>query len=81
MSLMDVLHDPTIFPEPHAFKPERWLEAAERGERLDKYLVAFSKGKRSTSGLSETADLAGTGSVLVILLTQMKPQGLEPASG
>lgn len=43
--------DSEIFPEPHAFKPERWLGSDERGDHsLDTWLVAFSKGPRSCLG-------------------------------
>lgn len=43
--------DPTIFPEPEEFIPERWLKAQESGHRLDRYLVAFTKGSRSCLGI------------------------------
>jgi len=52
MTLQDVLFDPDIFPEPHTFDPARWLRAADHGERLDKYLVTFSKGSRACVGLN-----------------------------
>lgn len=45
---MLVHENPDIFPEPFAFKPERWL-APEKD--LDKYLVAFGKGPRICLGL------------------------------
>ncbi|KAJ5716367.1 hypothetical protein N7493_008278 [Penicillium malachiteum] len=47
-----ILHDPEIFPEPHSFNPERWISAAENGERLDRYLVSFSRGTRSCLGMN-----------------------------
>ncbi|KAJ5689085.1 hypothetical protein N7462_003477 [Penicillium macrosclerotiorum] len=47
-----VLMDPNIFPDPHTFDPDRWARAAARGERLDKYLVNFSKGSRVCVGLN-----------------------------
>lgn len=40
-----------IFPEPEKFNPERWIEAAEKGEPLTRYLVAFSRGSRSCLGI------------------------------
>ncbi|GLI81039.1 hypothetical protein PoHVEF18_009408 [Penicillium ochrochloron] len=46
-----VLMDPNIFPDPHAFDPERWTRAAAKGERLDRYLVNFSKGSRICLGM------------------------------
>ena len=52
MTLRDVLFDPEIFPHPNAFKPDRWLDAAAQGERLDRYLVTFSKGTRSCLGIN-----------------------------
>ncbi|KAJ5495040.1 cytochrome monooxygenase aflU [Penicillium diatomitis] len=47
-----VLMDPTIFPDPEVFDPERWTRAAAKGERLDKFLVNFSKGSRICLGMN-----------------------------
>ncbi|GAB1210518.1 hypothetical protein APSETT445_009312 [Aspergillus pseudonomiae] len=44
--------DPTIFPNPETFNPERWLEASSKGERLTKFLVPFTKGSRMCLGLN-----------------------------
>lgn len=52
MTLQDVLYDPKVFPEPDVFRPERWIEAAERRERLDRFLVTFSKGTRACVGMN-----------------------------
>ena len=38
-----------IFPEPHAFKPERWFGTS--AESLEHWLVTFSKGPRSCLGV------------------------------
>lgn len=38
------------FPEPHEFRPERWLAAP--ADRPDRYLVHFSKGTRSCVGMN-----------------------------
>lgn len=43
--------DPAIFPEPFDFLPERWIEAKEKGDRLDKYMVSFSRGSRQCVGI------------------------------
>ncbi|KAI4659907.1 uncharacterized protein J4E79_005709 [Alternaria viburni] len=43
---------PDVFPDPHIFRPERWIEAKARGEYLDKYLVTFSKGSRACLGIN-----------------------------
>jgi cytochrome P450 len=49
-------YDPHIFPEPHEFRPSRWLDSAggcggPDGD-LDRYLVAFSKGTRACGGVN-----------------------------
>lgn len=41
--------NPKYFPEPKVFKPERWLNPGSR-DRLEKYLVNFSKGTRGCLG-------------------------------
>jgi len=40
--------DPTIFPEPHKFDPDRWIRG---GEQLEKYSVPFGKGSRRCIGI------------------------------
>ncbi|RHZ43927.1 cytochrome P450 [Aspergillus thermomutatus] len=52
MSTYFVHQDPTIFPEPQAFKPERWIQPADTTERLTRYLVAFNKGSRACLGMN-----------------------------
>ncbi|KAI9434304.1 cytochrome P450 [Lactarius indigo] len=39
-----------IFPKPHKFLPDRWLEPGSKA--LDNYLVVFSKGPRSCLGIN-----------------------------
>ncbi|KAK8153209.1 putative cytochrome P450 [Phyllosticta citribraziliensis] len=57
MSIMDLHHDASIFPNPKEFIPERWLNepknsASEEQRRLmRKYLLPFGKGSRSCIGL------------------------------
>jgi cytochrome P450 len=43
--------DPEIFPDPHVFDPDRWLRAAAKGQRLDKYMISFGKGTRMCVGM------------------------------
>jgi cytochrome P450 len=43
-------NNPEIFPNPEEFNPERWMDLTER-HRLEKYLVAFSKGSRQCIGI------------------------------
>ncbi|KAG7094565.1 hypothetical protein E1B28_005393 [Marasmius oreades] len=42
--------NPTLFPDPHTFIPERWL--GENSRKLEKHLVAFSKGPRICLGIN-----------------------------
>jgi hypothetical protein len=43
--------DPSIFPEPHTFKPERWARAYQDNVPLTRYLVSFTKGSRQCLGI------------------------------
>ncbi|KAI7229467.1 hypothetical protein KC330_g7428 [Hortaea werneckii] len=45
-------NDPSIFPNPSVFDPERWIRAANEGVNLDKYMVSFSKGSRACLGIN-----------------------------
>ena len=49
MSSVFVHHDESIFPDSHAFIPERWIQPED--PRLDRYLVAFTKGSRQCLGI------------------------------
>ena len=43
-----LIHDnPTLFPNPRSFQPERFLE----NPQLKKYLIAFSRGSRGCAGM------------------------------
>ncbi|KOC14711.1 benzoate 4-monooxygenase cytochrome P450 [Aspergillus flavus AF70] len=44
--------NPQVFPEPESFNPERWIKAAEKGQYLSRFLVAFSKGSRQCLGMN-----------------------------
>ena len=47
-----MMHEnPRIFPEPHEFRPDRWLQKNSK-ERLDRYLAPFSKGTRGCLGIN-----------------------------
>lgn len=52
MSSYFMHYDPSIYPAPRKFDPERWTRAQEQGVRLDKYLAPFSKGSRNCLGLN-----------------------------
>ncbi|KAL5610625.1 hypothetical protein FOBRF1_006742 [Fusarium oxysporum] len=45
---------PSLFQDPHKFEPQRWLDSLSEkgGSSLDKYLVAFSRGQRSCTGIN-----------------------------
>ncbi|KAF7590703.1 hypothetical protein BBP40_002539 [Aspergillus hancockii] len=44
--------DPSIFPSPETFNPERWIGASSKGERLTKFLVSFAKSPRLCLGMN-----------------------------
>ncbi len=56
MSSMFLHYKSDVFPEPHLFRPDRWLdldrEKASSGDRLDNYLVPFSRGTRACVGIN-----------------------------
>lgn len=47
MTAVDILMNERIFPDPKAFKPERWLA----GSDLERYFVPFGKGSRQCLGI------------------------------
>lgn len=51
MTARSVLHDPSIFPSPETFSPERWLQCGSRHRNLDRYFVPFGKGTRMCPGM------------------------------
>ena len=51
MSIHETLMNPTIFPRPREFEPERWLNASDKDlERMNRYYVAFGRGSRMCLG-------------------------------
>lgn len=52
MTSVHIHNNVDIFPEPHLFKPERWLPLETEGRRLQKYLIAFSRGSRQCLGMN-----------------------------
>jgi cytochrome P450 len=59
MSIRDIHYDPSIFPDPTTFKPERWLDNDDSNDQNAKYsprqlrerfLVPFGKGARNCAG-------------------------------
>ncbi|GJC85386.1 cytochrome P450 monooxygenase sdnH [Colletotrichum liriopes] len=49
MSIYAMHFDPNVFPEPEAFKPERWVGQYDR--YMDRNFVPFTKGSRSCLGI------------------------------
>ena len=47
-------HNEAIFPNSHEFSPERWLDKNRKDteKRLDRYMVAFSRGTRQCIGIN-----------------------------
>ncbi|KAI4159386.1 MAG: hypothetical protein LQ342_006642 [Letrouitia transgressa] len=52
MSLRDILHDPSIFRDPLAFRPERWLRSNPDYELVNRFYVPFSRGTRMCIGIN-----------------------------
>jgi cytochrome P450 len=52
MTAYDIHMNPHIFPSPHTFNPDRWIESKNENYRLDKYLVPFAKGSRACVGIN-----------------------------
>lgn len=52
MTLRDILLDPSIFPEPLEFRPERWLAENPNLERISRGYLPFGRGSRMCIGLN-----------------------------
>ncbi|KAK8080848.1 hypothetical protein PG997_008666 [Apiospora hydei] len=55
MSAALLHHDEDLFPDSHAFRPERWLLSGDgsiRNKELERHLLTFSKGSRSCVGIN-----------------------------
>ncbi|KAG9254338.1 cytochrome P450 [Emericellopsis atlantica] len=50
MSIYAMHYDPSIFSEPWAFKPERWI--GKYNPQMDRNFVPFTKGSRSCLGIN-----------------------------
>jgi hypothetical protein len=59
-------HNEDIFPNSQSFIPERWMDPEQR-KKLEKYLVAFSKGSRQCIGIPY---------VIILQLFRFSPHGL-----
>jgi cytochrome P450 len=58
MTSVHVHMNPSLFPNPQAFEPERWLDAQGRRRKdLDKYILSFSKGSRQCLGMKYVLSL------------------------
>jgi cytochrome P450 len=53
MSIPEVSHDESIFPDSRSYVPERWLDDAKTGDGmpLERFLVSFGRGVRSCLGI------------------------------
>jgi cytochrome P450 len=53
MTSIYVHMNPKLFPNPHEFAPERWLDGeGKRKREMEKYLLTFSKGTRMCLGMN-----------------------------
>ena len=51
MSIPHIHDNEEIFPEPHSFRPERWLPLETEGQRLLRFLATFGGGSRQCVGM------------------------------
>ncbi|PFH47242.1 hypothetical protein AMATHDRAFT_6965 [Amanita thiersii Skay4041] len=69
-NVWSILHDPVMYPEPHEFKPERFLKDGkfDLKDILDPHDVTFGYGRRICLGkhLSENSILITISSVLAV---------------
>ncbi|OQE22444.1 hypothetical protein PENSTE_c010G07818 [Penicillium steckii] len=49
MTIYTAHHDPTVFPNPDEFNPQRWMDIEER-KRMEPYFIPFSTGARGCIG-------------------------------
>ncbi len=52
MNVHSILRDPSVFDNPEQFNPERWLRPTDSEQRLERFLVPFSRGSRACLGLN-----------------------------
>ena len=51
MSSHSIHHNPMLFPDPHVFSPDRWLQGSvQEQKRLQSFLTSFSAGSRGCIG-------------------------------
>jgi len=51
MTINDVLKEPTIFPDPDKFLPDRWLEDGKLHNKFNQYWFTFGRGPRMCQGM------------------------------
>ena len=51
MTLRDVLLDPSVFPKPLEFLPDRWLANTSNFDSMNRSYVPFGRGSRMCIGL------------------------------
>ncbi|XP_014218915.1 methyl farnesoate epoxidase [Copidosoma floridanum] len=74
INLHSINHDPGLYPEPRAFRPERFLDNGLR--RKDDNLLFFGKGKRQCPGVS-----LAKSAVFLIFVGIMQRYELVPVPG
>lgn len=70
MSTIHTLHNPSIFPDPLKFDPDRWLPLKSEGQRLLRYLVVWGRGSRACVGKE-----LGQAEILTTLATMFRKFG------
>ena len=51
MTPRDIFFDPSYFPEPSKFLPERWLSNNPDVERMERVFIPYGRGPRTCLGM------------------------------
>jgi cytochrome P450 len=72
-------HDPTVWPEPHVFSPERFLETGENVRKTKVELISFGLGRRGCPGMPLALRVVPF--VLALMIHEFEwslPDGMKP---
>lgn len=72
MTVNDTMMDPDIYPNPHQWDPDRWLDDGELHNRLDAYWTPFGRGPRMCQGVESVSLFSFSLSAYRLLLPSAK---------
>lgn len=79
-SFFNPLHDPSIYPEPEAFRPERWLDPKGLANTNPKNYLVFGSGPHRCIGI-EYATMNMTLTIATAATTMQWEHDVTPESG